>query len=76
MEPADLYLKHDKVFVIENDVLVEADYDTVKVGTPYYVITKTRRFSIYLKNETFDDEFVKIENEKSKAEEFLKSAKN
>lgn len=72
MEPADLYLKHDKVFVSEDNVIVEADYDSVKVGTTYFVITKTQSFSIYKKAEKFDDDFLKIEKDKNKAEEFLK----
>lgn len=74
MEPADLYLKHDKVFVLDENNIVEADYDAVKVGTVYYIITKTKNFSIYVKTETFDDDFVRLEKEKNKAEAYLKTS--
>lgn len=74
MEPEDLYLKHDKVFVLDGDFLVEADYDTVNVGMHYFIITRTKSYSIYIKTETFDDDFLKIEKDKSKAEEFLRSS--
>ncbi|CAN5619367.1 hypothetical protein BH23BAC1_BH23BAC1_04390 [soil metagenome] len=74
MDATDLYLKHDKVFAFENNAvsISEIDYDKLKVDTYYYVITKTGRFSIYKKTENFDDEFIKLENDAEKAEEFLK----
>lgn len=73
MEPADLYLKHDKVFVLDDNNIVEVDYDAIKVDTVYYIITKTKNFSIYVKTETFDDDFIRMEKDKSKAEAYLRS---
>jgi hypothetical protein len=78
MDATDLYLKHHKVFAFEDDAvsIAEVDYDKLKLNTLYYVITKTHRYSIYKKTENFDDQFIKIENDIHKAEEFLKNKKN
>ncbi len=73
MEPADLYLEHNKVFILENNEFIETDYDSVKIGSAYFVTTKTKSYSIYIKTENFNDDFVKVEKDKSKVEDYLKS---
>lgn len=73
MESTDLYLEHDKVYLIDQDSddAKQVDYDGIKVDTIYFVITKTKRYSIYKKSENFDDEFLKIEEDIAGVKKFV-----
>ncbi|MDQ3535308.1 MAG: hypothetical protein M3421_06740 [Bacteroidota bacterium] len=71
MKTTDLYLERDKVFVLLDNAIAEVDYDSLEVGTPYYVVTQTMKYSIYKKMDTFDDDFVRLEQDKHKAEAIL-----
>lgn len=73
MESTDLYLEHDKVYLIDQDSddAQQVDYDGIKVDTIYFVITKTKRYSIYKKSENFDDEFLKIEDDLAGVKKFV-----
>lgn len=74
MHNTDLDEEHGMVFAFlsENQNIGKKDYLSLKTGEIFFVANKAGGYTVYRKTENFDDDFLKIIQDKGEAEAFLK----